>query len=135
MAATETGMISTQRRWQWLAVLLVAGVLVWLLGPVLTPFVVAAVLATFASAAQMVWRAAPHAARFESMISSKMPTIAFAYDGKACQLCKTLVEQKLAIALQISQRVYVMGHGSIVFEGTPEELKANAQVRKEWLEV
>ena len=46
-----------------------------------------------------------------------------------------LVEQKLAIALDISQRVYVMGHGSIVFEGTPAELKSNAQVRKEWLEV
>ena len=46
-----------------------------------------------------------------------------------------LVEQKLAIALQISQRVYVMGHGSIVFEGTPDELRANAAIRKEWLEV
>lgn len=46
-----------------------------------------------------------------------------------------LIEQKLAIALDISQRVYVMGHGNIVFEGTPGELKANAQVRKEWLEV
>lgn len=46
-----------------------------------------------------------------------------------------LVEQKLAIALEISQRVYVMGHGAIVFEGTPAELKANAVVRKEWLEV
>jgi branched-chain amino acid transport system ATP-binding protein len=46
-----------------------------------------------------------------------------------------LVEQKLAIALEISQRVYVMGHGSIVFEGTPQELRANANVRKEWLEV
>ncbi|MDE2047842.1 MAG: ABC transporter ATP-binding protein [Betaproteobacteria bacterium] len=46
-----------------------------------------------------------------------------------------LVEQKLAIALQISQRVYVMGHGSIVFEGTPEALRADAYVRKEWLEV
>jgi branched-chain amino acid transport system ATP-binding protein len=46
-----------------------------------------------------------------------------------------LIEQKLAIALDISQRVYVMGHGSIVFEGTPAELKSNAQVRKEWLEV
>jgi branched-chain amino acid transport system ATP-binding protein len=46
-----------------------------------------------------------------------------------------LIEQKLAIALDISQRVYVMGHGDIVFEGTPAELKANAQVRKEWLEV
>jgi branched-chain amino acid transport system ATP-binding protein len=46
-----------------------------------------------------------------------------------------LVEQKLAIALDISQRVYVMGHGHIVFEGTPADLRANAQVRKEWLEV
>jgi branched-chain amino acid transport system ATP-binding protein len=46
-----------------------------------------------------------------------------------------LVEQKLAIALDISQRVYVMGHGAMVFEGTPDELRANAMVRKEWLEV
>ena len=46
-----------------------------------------------------------------------------------------LVEQKLAIALDISQRVYVMGHGQIVFEGTPAELKADAKVRQEWLEV
>jgi branched-chain amino acid transport system ATP-binding protein len=46
-----------------------------------------------------------------------------------------LVEQKLAIALQISQRVYVMGHGAIVFEGSPDALRADASVRKEWLEV
>jgi branched-chain amino acid transport system ATP-binding protein len=46
-----------------------------------------------------------------------------------------LVEQKLKIALAISARVYVMGHGAIVFEGTPEELKANSAVRREWLEV
>ncbi len=46
-----------------------------------------------------------------------------------------LVEQKLAIALEISQRVYVMGHGSIVFEGTPADLRANENIRKEWLEV
>ncbi|MDB5823655.1 MAG: transporter ATP-binding protein [Herminiimonas sp.] len=46
-----------------------------------------------------------------------------------------LVEQKLAIALEISQRVYVMGHGAIVFEGTPAQLKENAALRKEWLEV
>ena len=46
-----------------------------------------------------------------------------------------LVEQKLTIALQVSQRCLVMGHGRIVFEGTPEELKANSYVRKEWLEV
>ncbi|CCE06109.1 High-affinity branched-chain amino acid transport ATP-binding protein braG [Bradyrhizobium sp. STM 3843] len=46
-----------------------------------------------------------------------------------------LVEQKLSIALRISHRVYVMGHGRIVFEGTPDQLKANAAIRKEWLEV
>jgi branched-chain amino acid transport system ATP-binding protein len=46
-----------------------------------------------------------------------------------------LVEQKLAIALEISQRVYVMGHGAIVFEGTPQDLRSNAAIRKEWLEV
>jgi branched-chain amino acid transport system ATP-binding protein len=46
-----------------------------------------------------------------------------------------LVEQKLTIALNISHRLYVMGHGHIVFEGTPAELRANESVRKEWLEV
>ena len=46
-----------------------------------------------------------------------------------------LVEQKLSIAMRISHRVYVMGHGRIVFEGTPAQLKANEAVRKEWLEV
>jgi len=46
-----------------------------------------------------------------------------------------LVEQKLTIALKISHRVYVMGHGRIVFEGTPADLAANPTIRKEWLEV
>lgn len=46
-----------------------------------------------------------------------------------------LVEQKLAIALEVSRRVYVMGHGRIVFEGTPATLMTDAAIRKEWLEV
>ena len=46
-----------------------------------------------------------------------------------------LVEQKLNIALKISQKIYIMGHGEIVFEGTPDDLKENVSVRKEWLEV
>jgi branched-chain amino acid transport system ATP-binding protein len=46
-----------------------------------------------------------------------------------------LVEQKLTIALEVAQRCLVMGHGQIVFDGTPDELRANAAVRKEWLEV
>ncbi|MBQ0931937.1 ABC transporter ATP-binding protein [Ideonella sp. 4Y16] len=46
-----------------------------------------------------------------------------------------LVEQKLTIALEVSERCLVMGHGRIVFEGTPAGLKADSYVRKEWLEV
>ena len=46
-----------------------------------------------------------------------------------------LVEQKLTIALRISHRLYVMGHGRIVFQGTPADLQANVGVRQEWLEV
>ena len=46
-----------------------------------------------------------------------------------------LVEQKLAIALDISERLYVMGHGQIVFEGAPRDVRENAAMRKEWLEV
>jgi branched-chain amino acid transport system ATP-binding protein len=46
-----------------------------------------------------------------------------------------LIEQKLTIAMKISDRALVMGHGSIVFEGTPTELNENAYIRKEWLEV
>ena len=46
-----------------------------------------------------------------------------------------LVEQKLTIAMKISNRVYVMGHGHIVFEGTPADLEKNDAVRREWLEV
>jgi branched-chain amino acid transport system ATP-binding protein len=46
-----------------------------------------------------------------------------------------LVEQKLTIALTISSRVYVMGHGKVVFEGTPSDLAKNDLIRKEWLEV
>ena len=46
-----------------------------------------------------------------------------------------LVEQKLTIALKISARLYVMGHGRVVFEGAPADLMADSAVRKEWLEV
>lgn len=46
-----------------------------------------------------------------------------------------IVEQKLDIVLDISDRVYVMGHGSIVFEGTSAELRAAQDIRRAWLEV
>ena len=46
-----------------------------------------------------------------------------------------LIEQKLTIAMTISDRALVMGHGSIVFQGTPEDLRRDTYIRKEWLEV
>ncbi len=46
-----------------------------------------------------------------------------------------LIEQKLTIAMSISDRALVMGHGSIVFQGTPDTLRADSYIRKEWLEV
>ncbi len=54
---------------------------------------------------------------------------------KARGISVLLIEQKLAIALEISQRVYVMGHGAIVFEGTPAQLAGAAAIRRNWLEV
>ncbi|KEJ94868.1 amino acid/amide ABC transporter ATP-binding protein 2, HAAT family [Pseudosulfitobacter pseudonitzschiae] len=46
-----------------------------------------------------------------------------------------LVEQKLTVALKIANRVLVMGHGSIVFEGTPADLAAREDVRRDYIEV
>ena len=46
-----------------------------------------------------------------------------------------LIEQKLTIAMRISDRCLVMGHGAIVFEGSPDGLRGDAYIRKEWLEV
>ena len=54
---------------------------------------------------------------------------------KARGISVLLIEQKLTIAMSISDRALVMGHGSIVFDGTPQQLKADPAVRKEWLEV
>jgi len=54
---------------------------------------------------------------------------------KARGVSVLLIEQKLTIAMHISDRALVMGHGSIVFDGTPESLRADAATRKEWLEV
>jgi branched-chain amino acid transport system ATP-binding protein len=59
----------------------------------------------------------------------------YLYSLKRKGISVLLIEQKLSIALTISDRVLVMGHGSIVFEGTPQELQTNTYIRKEWLEV
>ena len=54
---------------------------------------------------------------------------------KAKGISVLLIEQKLTIAMAISDRALVMGHGSIVFDGTPDSLRADVGIRKEWLEV
>ena len=54
---------------------------------------------------------------------------------KAKGISVLLIEQKLTIAMAISDRALVMGHGTIVFDGTPDSLRADTDIRKEWLEV
>jgi branched-chain amino acid transport system ATP-binding protein len=54
---------------------------------------------------------------------------------KASGVAVLLIEQKLTLALAISDRVLVMGRGRIVFDGTPTGLQADAAIRQEWLEV
>ena len=46
-----------------------------------------------------------------------------------------LMEQKLALALQIANRAVVIGHGQIVFDGTPQALAARPAICQEWLGV
>ncbi len=54
---------------------------------------------------------------------------------KARGISILLIEQKLTIAMDISDRVLVMGHGSIVFSGSPDDLRRDVHTRREWLEV
>jgi branched-chain amino acid transport system ATP-binding protein len=46
-----------------------------------------------------------------------------------------LVEQKLTMALQISDNVLLMGHGQIVYSGSVSNFQQDASVRKRWLDV
>ncbi|MCW2248543.1 branched-chain amino acid transport system ATP-binding protein [Azospirillum fermentarium] len=46
-----------------------------------------------------------------------------------------LVEQKMSMALKVAQRVLVMGHGAIQFDGSPQDIQARGDIRREWLEV
>ena len=46
-----------------------------------------------------------------------------------------LVEQNAEMALQLADRVYVIDHGTVVFEGTPAQLRADAQVTATYLGV
>jgi branched-chain amino acid transport system ATP-binding protein len=72
----------------------------------------------------------------EGLAPQVVAQVAHALEGLRAQgLGILLIEQKLTIALEVAQRCLVMGHGRIVFEGTPAALRADERVRREWLEV
>ena len=51
------------------------------------------------------------------------------------QVSVLLIEQKLTIALDISDRVLVMGHGRVVHQGPTADFRHQADIRREWLEI
>ncbi len=46
-----------------------------------------------------------------------------------------LIEQKRQLALTVASRCAVMGHGRVVFDGTPAQLLADDGMQREWLAV
>ena len=54
---------------------------------------------------------------------------------RATGLAILLVEQNLALATRVGERVYVMNKGTIVFEGTPAQLAAQPDVEARYLGV
>jgi branched-chain amino acid transport system ATP-binding protein len=66
------------------------------------------------------------------VVSAVMDTIRKLKDERVSML---LVEQNAEMALQLADRVYVIDHGTVVFEGTPERLRADRQVMVTYLGV
>jgi branched-chain amino acid transport system ATP-binding protein len=66
------------------------------------------------------------------VVSSVMSTIR---ELKAERVSMLLVEQNAEMALQLADRVYVIDHGTVVFEGAPERLRAERQVTATYLGV
>ena len=54
---------------------------------------------------------------------------------RAERVSMLLVEQNAEMALALADRVYVIDHGTVVFEGTPQQLRANTQVAATYLGV
>ena len=66
------------------------------------------------------------------VVNAVMDTIR---DLKAQRVSMLLVEQNAEMALQLADRVYVIDHGTVVFEGTPDALRADRQVTSTYLGV
>jgi branched-chain amino acid transport system ATP-binding protein len=54
---------------------------------------------------------------------------------RAERVSMLLVEQNAELALRLADRVYVIDHGTVVFEGTPQALRADAHVAATYLGV
>jgi len=54
---------------------------------------------------------------------------------KGERMSMVLIDQKLSFALAISDRILVMGHGEVVFNGSPQAFDQHPEIRREWLEV
>jgi branched-chain amino acid transport system ATP-binding protein len=51
------------------------------------------------------------------------------------QLTVLLAEQNLNMALSVADDVYIVSKGSVVYEGKPEELRHDEEIKKKWLGV
>ena len=60
---------------------------------------------------------------------------AFLLTLKTERMSMVLIDQKLSFALAISDRILVMGHGEVVFNGSPQAFDQHPEIRREWLEV
>lgn len=60
---------------------------------------------------------------------------AFLRTLKTERMSMVLIDQKLSFALAISDRILVMGHGEVVFNGSPQAFDRHPEIRHEWLEV
>ena len=66
------------------------------------------------------------------VVSAVMSTIE---ELKKERVSMLLVEQNAEMALRLADRVYVIDHGTVVFEGTPATLRADRQVTATYLGV
>ncbi|CAN1511161.1 LivF ABC-type branched-chain amino acid transport systems, ATPase component [Burkholderiaceae bacterium] len=60
---------------------------------------------------------------------------AFLLTLKTERMSMVLIDQKLSFALAISDRILVMGHGEVVFNGSPQAFDQHPEIRHEWLEL
>jgi branched-chain amino acid transport system ATP-binding protein len=60
---------------------------------------------------------------------------AFLLTLKTERMSMVLIDQKLSFALAISDRILVMGHGEVVFNGSPQAFDQHPEIRREWLEL